>query len=173
MAKTDSFFIRQQVKCDGTNFVQETIDLGAFVDALGKSVLKIHSVSAQWQDNNTPGGSIGLTAAPGHARMSWQLTTQSQTAIINTEDKSVVSSGALSLYNSTSTGGVTTGADDTIDMQPEMWKNGYIVAVEAMYLGALQSVQPSTGDLDFTIILECTVETMTKESAMALALSQQ
>lgn len=173
MAKTDSFFIRQKVECNGTTFTQETIDLGAFVDALGKSVLKIHSVSVQWTDNNTPGGSIGLTANPGNARMSWQLTTQSQSAIVEADDKSVVSSGALELYNASGTAGITTGSDDNIDLQPQMWKNGYIVAVEAMYLGAAQSVQPSTGDLDVVVVLECTVETMTKESAMALALSQQ
>ena len=42
-----------------------------------------------------------------------------------------------------------------------------------MYLGAMQSVAPSTGDLDCCVVLECRVETMTKEAAMALALSQQ
>ena len=173
MAKTDSFFIRQKLTCNSTNFVQETIDLGAFVDALGKSVLKIHSVSVQWKDSTATNQAIGLTAAPGTALMSWQLTTQSQSAILYADDKSVVSSGALELYNATAVGGVTSGSDDNIDLQPQMWKNGYIVAVDAMYLGAQQSVEPSTGNLDCTVVLECTVETMTKEAAMALALSQQ
>lgn len=173
MAKTDSFFIRQKVTCSGTNFIQETIDLGAFVDALGKSVLKIHSVSVQWKDADATNANIGLTAAPGAAVMGWQLTTQSQSALLYADDKSVVSSGVLELYNATAVGGVTSGSDDNIDLQPQMWKNGYIVAVDAMYLGAQQSVQPSTGDLCCTVVLECTVETMTKEAAMALALSQQ
>lgn len=174
MAKSDSFFIRQKVTCSGTNFIQETIDLGAFVDALGKSVLKIHSVSVQWKDSTASNQAIGLTANPGMALMSWQLTTQSQASILYADDKAVVSSGALELYNSDpNTGGITTGSNDTIDLQPQMWKNGYIVAVDAMYLGAQQSVEPSTGNLDCTVVLECTVETMTKEAAMALALSQQ
>ena len=45
MAKSDSFFIRASV--DGTlgAFEQTTIDLGAYVDALGKSVLRIHNIN--------------------------------------------------------------------------------------------------------------------------------
>ena len=38
MAKSDSFFIRAIVSTDTTNFAQTSIDLGAYVDALGKSV---------------------------------------------------------------------------------------------------------------------------------------
>tara|TARA_Y100000401_G_scaffold102791_1_gene93353 strand:+ start:69 stop:596 length:528 start_codon:yes stop_codon:yes gene_type:complete len=175
MAKTDSFFIRQKTTCNGTNFVQEAIDLGAFVDALGKSVLKIHSVSVQWKDADATNANFGLPAAnsPGTGVMSWQLTTQSQSQLLYADDKSLISSGVLELYNSTNTGGIITGSDDTIDLQPQMWKNGYIVAVDTMYLGAQQSVEPSTGNLNCTVVLECTVETMTKEAAMALALSQQ
>lgn len=173
MAKTDSFFIRQRVDGSAALFQQEQIDLGAFVDALGKSVLKIHSVSVCYQDEGAPSSSIGITAAPGVGLMSWQLTTQTQTDIIKPDDKSLVSSGQLYLFNGTGTGGIVTGMDEAINVNAETWKNGYMVAVESMYLGFKQSVQPSTGDLSCTVVLECTVETMTKEGAMALALSQQ
>ena len=173
MAKTDSFFIRQKVRADGTNYVQETIDLGAFVDALGRSVLKIHSVSVQWADDSGVGNSFGVTAAPGTANLNWQLSTQSQSALVYADDRSLISSGSLVLHNASSTGGITTNMTEMMDINPETWKNGYTVAVEAMYLGTEQSVAPSTGNVDVTVVLECTVETMTKEAAMALALSQQ
>lgn len=173
MAKTDSFFIRQRVTTNGTTFAQETIDLGAFVDALGRSILKIHSVSVQWSDENGVIDSLGVTAAPGQALLGWQLTTQSQSAMVFADDRSLISSGKLVLHNSSSTGGITTNQSNVIDLNPEVWKNGYAVAVEAMYLGADASVQPSTGDAVCCVVLECTVETMTKEAAMALALSQQ
>ena len=35
MAKSDSFFIRATIDPSGVNYVQTSIDLGAYVDALG------------------------------------------------------------------------------------------------------------------------------------------
>ena len=46
MAKSDSFFIRAQVNANNDlSFNQVGIDLGAYVDALGKSVLRIHNIA--------------------------------------------------------------------------------------------------------------------------------
>ena len=58
MAKTDAFFIRSVVTGDA----EVEIDLGAFVDALGKSVLRIKSISVAIQDDNTPDAAIALQA---------------------------------------------------------------------------------------------------------------
>ena len=51
------------------------------------------------------------------------------------------------------------------------WTNGYLIAVESLYLGAQQA--SIVNDTDISVILECTVETMTQAAAMALSLSQQ
>jgi hypothetical protein len=48
MAKSDSFFIRASTAYNGTTFAQSSIDLGAYVDALGKSVLRIHNIAVQY-----------------------------------------------------------------------------------------------------------------------------
>jgi len=51
MARSDSFFIRATLDCDNTNLYQQTaIDLGAYVDALGKSVLRIHNIAVTFSD---------------------------------------------------------------------------------------------------------------------------
>ena len=51
MARTDSFFLRQDITLDNNGaFNQETIDLGAVVDALGKTVLRIHNIAVQYSD---------------------------------------------------------------------------------------------------------------------------
>ncbi len=53
MAKSDSFFIRKTVDINNNNtFQQDVIDLGAYVDALGKSVLRIHNVQVTYSDNH-------------------------------------------------------------------------------------------------------------------------
>ena len=104
MAKTDSFFIRQKVRADSTNYVQETIDLGAFVDALGRSVLKIHSVSVQWADDSGVGNSFGVTAAPGTANLNWQLSTQSQSALVYADDRSLIKDRRKKLKDITNIG---------------------------------------------------------------------
>lgn len=164
MAKTDSFFIRAAATFDAANFVQTTIDLGAFVDALGKSVLRIHNVDIQW------GTGMQLTPAANTdygARM--QITTQSQTAIIGAEDKSLVSAAAMHCTGGANSEVVMLSHD--LDVAPQNWRQGYLVGVESIYLGIDQNA--SAGLDQVAVVLECTVETLSEKAAMALALSQQ
>jgi hypothetical protein len=160
---TDSFFIRATTLTDGVTYNQSAIDLGSYVDALGKSVLRIHNISVQY---GTPIGAYA--GAPNSSTQScFQLTTQSQTAMVDISNRSVIASGALA---------IATGAtevvmlNDGLDVAPQDWSEGYLVAVEQLYLGVDQTFDHVT---QVSIVLECTVETMTQAAAMALALSQQ
>lgn len=165
MARTDSFFIRASVTTDTTNFAQSAIDLGAYVDALGKSVLRIHNISIQY---GTPMEIVGVPAAGNNGNVAFQLTTQSQAAMVDLTNRSVVSSGKLIL--STSQTDELLLVNDHLDVGPQDFTDGYLIAVEQMYLGVDQSVNSVS---QLSIVLECTVETMTQAAAMALALSQQ
>jgi len=50
MAKSDSFFIRGLTTAPGGSYVENAIDIGHVVDALGKTVMRIHNVQAQlWE----------------------------------------------------------------------------------------------------------------------------
>ena len=163
MARTDSFFIRAKVDSNGTTFAQNAIDLGAYVDALGKSVLRIHNISVQY---GTPlenyAGAVDTSGS-----VYFQLTTQSQAAAVGIENRSVIASGSLAIGTGTA---IVEMMDSSLDVGPQHWTDGYLVAVEQCYLGVDQT-------FDFvnavSIVLECTVETMTQAAAMALALSQQ
>ena len=165
MAKSDSFFIRKTQNIDNTNtFQQGSIDLGAYVDALGKSVLRIHNIAVSFTDS---GGRAIDTAAEAAAQ--FQLTTQSQSDIVLASDKSVIASGMLTADGA---GTVPTYVSHDFDVLPQQWTNGYLVGVEQIYLGG----SASTGfaeDVYVSLVMECTVETMTSNAAMALALSQQ
>jgi len=165
MARTDSFFIRASVTTDTTNFAQSAIDLGAYVDALGKSVLRIHNISVQY---GTPMEVIRIPAAGNNGSVAFQLTTQSQSAMVDLTNRSVVSSGKLLL--STSDIDFLVLANDHLDVGPQDFTDGYLIAVEQMYLGVDQTVNSVS---QLSVVLECTVETMTQAAAMALALSQQ
>jgi len=168
MAKTDSFFIRAKTAFDGTTFTQSSIDLGAYVDALGKSVLRIHNISVQWgAPMNKPIPSAGQVEICGY-----QLTTQSQAAMVDVTDKSVISSGKLT--TSMGNAGVTTPMiTETLDIAPQHWTEGYLVGVEQIYLGVDSTDASAEGLTQCAIVLECTVETLSSSAAMALALSQQ
>tara|TARA_Y100001963_G_C6766503_1_gene442577 strand:- start:587 stop:1084 length:498 start_codon:yes stop_codon:yes gene_type:complete len=165
MAKTDSFFIRATATYDGTNFVQSTVDLGAFVDALGKSVLRIHNISVQY---GSPPVSITPTANSDNA-LAFQLTTQSQTAMVGLNNKSVIASGSLQVSADANAAAQTNS--ESLDAAPQHWTGGYLVAVEEIYLGIDQTA--AIGIDVCNICLECTVETLSEKAAMALALSQQ
>jgi len=169
MAKTDAFFIRSVVTGDA----EVEIDLGAFVDALGKSVLRIKSVSVAIQDDNTPDAAIALQAN-SEWNCTWQLTTQTQTTAIDYNNKSLITHGNFYMVNDTSTAGNVSAGFEVGDRVDQQWSDGFLIAVESIFLRAFAGAgaQLSTGDAKVSLILECVVETLNEKSAMALALSQ-
>jgi len=172
MARTDSFFLRQSITLNkaGT-FNQEVIDLGAVVDALGKTVLRIHNIAVQYSDAS--GGTPDILASDS-AAVDFQLTTQSQSAlVVSGDNKSVIASGRLTAYNQIGTDGVPTNMNDEFDVAPQHWTNGYLIGVEQMYLSGRTTTSGWQENIVVSLVMECTSETMTQASAMALALSQQ
>ena len=98
MAKSDSFFIRHTTNIDNDNLYQESsIDLGAYVDALGKSVLRIHNIAVTMSDatGRTSEVTSGGAAPFNGAAAQFQLLTQSQSDIVLPSDKAVISSGRI------------------------------------------------------------------------------
>jgi hypothetical protein len=138
------------------------------VDALGKSVLRIHNIAVQTYPV-LPGDEWSITGN-SDARLGFQITTQSQGSMLSADDKAVVATGGLNLVNTGSGAGITFMSQDS-DILPQMWRNGYLVAVEEIYLGVEGDAQLAVGNV--SIVMECTVETLSQNAAMALALSQQ
>lgn len=176
MPKSDSFFIRATLATTDDNaFYQEAVDLGAYVDALGKSVLRIHNIAVAMTDANggTPDMEASGTAGETkNASTSFQLTTQSQTSLILASNKSVIASGLSCAANQDNAVAGPSFVSHDFDNLPQLWTNGYLVAVDEIYLGGSSSTN-WVDDVYITVTMECTVETMSQAAAMALALSQQ
>jgi len=167
MAKSDSFFIRAGVDWNGTTYTQNSIDLGAYVDALGKSVLRIHRAECVW---DSPLDVPAVTADQNHMA-NFQLTTQSQSALVEATDKSVISSGSMYFSGGAPGTAGTQTLSERLNLGPQNWTNGYLVGVEQIYLAVDQTMTLFSGQ--FSLVLECSVETLSSSAAMALALSQQ
>ena len=164
MAK-ESFFIRKTLNCDNDNTYQESaIDMGAYVDALGKSIVRIHNIAVTFSDSTGRSSNVNSEAAA-----QFQLLTQSQSNIVLPSDRSIISSGKLLVDGA---GGVATHVSQDFDILPQHWTNGYLVAVDTLYLGGAASTG-FAGNVYCSIVMECTVESMNQSAAMALALSQQ
>jgi hypothetical protein len=173
MAKTDHFYIRASVNQAGGVFNETEIDLGSFVDALGKSVLRIHSISVHFNSITDPGKPSQLNAATNN-EIFWQLTTQSQTVAQNLDNKSVISTG-ITNFACVNAAGITS-VDEVGDRVDQTWTDGYLIAVEQIFLsmdGAQSAGWSIANDMETTMVLDCTVESLTEKAAMALALSQQ
>tara|TARA_Y100000361_G_scaffold114206_1_gene104654 strand:- start:383 stop:889 length:507 start_codon:yes stop_codon:yes gene_type:complete len=168
MAKSDSFFIRARITTNGTTFAENAIDLGAYVDALGKSVLRIHNIQVKYG-----AGVFAPSLASGIVQSTaFQVTTQSQTSMVVLDDKSLIASGSLVLSNASAAASGVSTINDNMDIGPQHWTNGYLVGVEQIYLGTDSSTAgPEVTEI--SVVLECTVETLSQNAAMALALSQQ
>lgn len=175
MAKSDSFFIRANVTTNNTTFAQAEIDLGSFVNlGVSKStILRIHQIDVQYADATDAGGNIYYDAAVGGATTMWQLTTQSQSALVYAHDKSVAASGSLRIWvDPTSTAHVSAVSEKT-DMNPSDFTNGYLCAVDSLFLGTKQSAALDSGEVVISLVMECTLENATQANSVALALSQQ
>jgi len=169
--KTDSFFIRiAGTHLAAAGFEQTGSDLGAYVDALGKSVLRIHNVQVAWQQLAEPGKGPLSSTTGGDATYYYQLTTQSQSAPVLQSDKSVISAGRH--FVGKDSGGQIIMIDESANLNPQEFTKGYLVAVDEIYLG-VDCDDTSTTTYQCSITLECTVEKMDERAAMALALSQQ
>ena len=171
MARSDSFFIRAELELDNAGtFLFTNIDLGSFVDALGKTVLRVHNAAVQYTyGTNLPPNIVNPNAS---AITSWQLTTQNQTGMVNASNRTVISTGALVASNSSAVANTVTFISQDIDIAPQHWTNGFLLAVESIQLSG-QNSNSFVDACDISLVLECTVETMTSAAAMALALSQQ
>lgn len=171
MAKTDSFFIRASLNAEQSGFKTTTIDLGAFVDALGKSVLRIHNVAVSITDNSGGFANLG-TSANSTGAAQFQVTTQSQSGMVLPGlDKSLIFSGMSNSLRVPTASGVASQTSDEYDNLPQHWRNGVLVAVEQLYLNG-QVAGDWQEDVYINLIMECTVETLSEKAAMALALSQ-
>jgi hypothetical protein len=169
MAKSDSFFIRASATMNGASFVQTGIDTGAYVDALGKSVLRIHNIAVRYDF-----GSTGPTVqVPGQCGGFFQLTTQSQSTLVPATDRSVISTGQIHATNKGPANNEYDYYSDSLDIAPQHWRNGYLVGVEQLYLGVQALGNGFETDARVEIVMECTVETLSQAAAMALSLSQQ
>ena len=85
----------------------------------------------------------------------------------------MIASGRLLGARLIASTGVPTGVFDEFDVAPQHWTNGYLIGVEQMYLSGRTTTTGWNEPLVVSLVMECTSETMTQASAMALALSQQ
>lgn len=171
MPKTDTFFIRSTKNLGNTNaFHERSIDCGAYVNPLEKSVLRIKSVQAAYSDIN--GRSVNVDAS-SNAVAQYQLTTQSQSDIVIQSDSSCVATGRINVCNRTAAPAIGGQVFEDMDINPMNFESdGYLVAVDTLYLGGSASTN-FVEDIYVSVVLECQVETLTTAKAMALALSQQ
>jgi len=170
--KTDAFFIRARVNAGNSN-VQgiTTVDLGAYVDALGQSVLRIHNIATEVCDIN--GGTLTV-AGNTSASLRMALTTSYPSAALTSpilSDNGTVATGYLIAFNDQAATEIPSHVQDDFDELDQHWNAGYLVAVDNMYLSGIASTGFAE-DAYVAICLECTVEKMDERSAIALSLSQ-
>jgi hypothetical protein len=179
MAKSDSFFIRAGVTTNAGTYVQSELDIGSFVNlGVSKStLLRIHNISVQYADSGDVGDRISSDSGN---MIAFQLTTQTQSDLVYATDKSLVSSGALQMYNGVIAEDGSAAADyatafvtQDMDVAPQSWTQGYLVGVDTMFLGTKAAGAIQSGNVTVSIVLECTLENATQANSVALALSQQ
>jgi len=167
----DKFVIRASVNAANAGaFTQTEIDLGAYTN-LGSSkpeVLRIHAIHIQISN---AAGELPAVTGDTIADSVWQLTTQTQTALVLCTNDSYFSGGRAALRNPDSSTGSPTQSWES-QLLAQDFVEGYVIAVPTIYLGALAGGN-FTEDVYYSVLLQCSTEPMTKASAVSLAISQQ
>jgi len=128
--------------------------------------MRIHNISVSIRDATT-GFTPASTGAGTDAQVAFQLTTTNEAGLLFASDRNIITSGCVSYEMA----GTVTGATDQSDVLPRRWTNGYIVGVDSLFLGI--DTRGMATDARVDIVLECTVEKLSQNAAVALALSQQ
>lgn len=138
------------------------------MDALGQAVLRVHNVEYEWtKQDGLPPDMDANTASPA----TFQITTQSQGSLVTLFDKSTLAKCMLWARNPDSS--ANPPAQTYNDSHaPQHFSNGYLVAVETLYLGG-ECGSDWAQAMQVNVVMECTVEKMSRDAAMALSLSQQ
>lgn len=169
--KSDSFFIRAEVNLGhAAAYTQAEIDLGSFVNlGVSKStLLRIHGIESQIVGASGEAPSMSANTA---GTVAWQLTTQSQGAMVRLSDKSVAASAVYSCRNPDGAANAPTQVWE-FDVGPQDFTNGYLIGVDTMYLAGFAD-SDFTVDVYAVLMIECTLESATQANSTALALSQQ
>jgi hypothetical protein len=171
MAK-NTFLIRTTVTCShsGAAYAQTELDLGSYTN-LGSSkpeVLRIHSAHVYFQNED---GTIPYMTGNKAGTINYQLSTTSQTALIQASEDSFVLGGQAGVRNGDSANNPPTDAFSESFM-PQDLEAGQVIAVPSLFLGGAIGSE-FTQDGNITLILECTTEAMSKANAVSLAISQQ
>lgn len=172
--KTDNFFIRARVNAGASNTLSETtIDLGAYVDALGKAALRIHRVAVEVAD--IYGGTLEVKANDA-ASLRMALTTATFTADAThtspiLSDNATICAGHMAAFNDQGSAAIPSWVGDDFAEMDRSWTNGYLVAVDNIYLSAIGSSNWNEAPY-VSVCLECSVEKLDERAAISLALSQ-
>ena len=128
--------------------------------------MRIHNISVSIRDATT--GFAPSSSGPGtDQQVAYQLSTTSEAGLLFADDRNLITTGCIA-YEFAST---AISASDASDILPQRWTNGYIVGVDSLFLGV--DTRGMSGDVRVDIVMECTVEKLSQNAAVALALSQQ
>ncbi len=170
--RTGPFLVRGSVsKATAAGFSQAEIDLGSYVDALGEAVLKIHSIQVQHQETANPEKGPVAAASGATLNYGYQLTTQTQSALVLSNDRSVIASGST-VTPKQSGSNIIQGVFDVNNINPSFYQDGVLIATQTLYLAVENDVAMDDATTT-TVIMECSVIPLDNREALALALGQQ
>lgn len=172
-AKTSVFYLTERVQLTAADTaVNDTIDLGAYVDVADRQGILIHEVDFITQAVDTSDDSLTYLANAfgGNADVAFQLTDLNRGKMIFADDRALVASGTLHFGDTNNT------ADQSSDLYPDNFgptsaQGGRIVINDQMYFRAIMSRAPVTGNAVNVIVrIKASVITLSQKDFMAIAL---
>jgi len=170
-----TIYLRKKVTQDGSSLVEDSLDLSSFINLAEGKCMRINQIWFQWSTDNygTINGTDVSASGPDGASIAGQVTTASRA----TAGLASLSGNATVALNNLyahvdSNQHIDFIAQDS-GLNPVDFNDGYIVATDTLYFAVKGStVDTWADDLIMSCILECETVKLSKDDAIALAVSQ-
>tara|TARA_Y100001937_G_C7126702_1_gene335268 strand:+ start:715 stop:1239 length:525 start_codon:yes stop_codon:yes gene_type:complete len=163
--KTAPFMLTERITIPSTARVQDTIDIGSYVDVGDRQGLLIHNVDYVFQ--GTAATTTLATALGGTAQVDIQLLDLNRGNMVFANDRALISSGQLQYA-------AAAGFSNESDMYPDNFgkdpTEGRITVNDTLYVQGLASAVANGEAINVTVIVTASIVTLSQKDFMAIAI---
>jgi len=170
MGKGDTFFLRETLESDGTNYVSSNIDITGYVDVPRGRVLVVDNAYITFSTNGQ-GPIVAADVTSGTAvtkALGAQVSSEVQTSLVEMQNNSLFARS--NVYASASSATVMTMLEQTDALNPTTYMHGFIIPTNQIHVG-IATGSAWNGELDVGFLFEVHTEKLSLQRIQELLVS--
>jgi len=169
MGKGDTFFLRETLESDGTNYVSSNIDITGYVDVPRGRVLVVDNAYITYSTNGQgPIVPADIGTGAVSKQMGAQCSSEVQTSLIEMQNNSLFARS--NVYAANSATAVMSMMVQTDALNPTTYMHGFIIPTNQIHVG-IATGSAWAGELDVGFLFEVHTEKLSLQRIQELLVS--